>query len=162
MLITKRWRTSRQTRRRPLARPPSSHGRARQASRRRRSPHAQARADIALSGRDPAPSPHRRGKRRKPGRVRISSGPGTGMSRSSATNRLPRSRTTIARIFAIIGSPLVAMRQSSPLGQASLRIIRRPAPPRNEHSVRSRSALDHGTKLLCRGPVKRYRFPLSS
>src|SRR3984957_11008151 len=30
-----------------------------------------------------------------------------------------------------------------------------PAPPRNENSSRSRSALDHGTRLLCRGPVKR-------
>src|ERR1700733_7031513 len=49
-----------------------------------------------------------------------------------------------------------------PIGQADLRIIRRPAPPRNENSPRSRSALDYGTKLLCRGPVKWYRFPLSS
>ena len=52
------------------------------------------------------------------------------------------------------GSPLVAMRQSNPLGQADLRIIRRAAPPRDENSPRSRSALDHGTKLLCRDPVK--------
>ena len=48
------------------------------------------------------PSPHRCGRRRRPGReCAFPHGPATGMSRSSASSGPPRFRTTIARIFAI-------------------------------------------------------------
>jgi len=46
--------------------------------------------------------------------TRISSGPATGMSRSSATNGPPRSRTTIARIFVIARSPSIKISQPEP------------------------------------------------